>query len=426
MNHVTCTPTASAFVSPDFLNDGSHRPDRREQFSQLLSQALEQQHDGALGVLLEGARSDSDPRMILAVGQQYSRASPEHRDIIDHWLDTLSLEQRLDVCEEREFVDHADLFRKLLQTQRNGPLEDLLYGTLYAGKSGRYFEEIGRQRAHASDQQKALMDNWQKELSFTQRGAYLKGLGELHKLNAIHRHVSDFVDDKTFLRLQLTSKHVGHYLNKTGRWIAIQASQLHQLSGEVRSKVFWQLLSDTQALSDPHQRMLALEGLARAVDARPEVGISEFEMLMNTIVTLGPEFQVTPLTALAPRLASWKFAWNYCPHLRHSSMLDAIGQLPQPEWRFAPLEATVRATTNSPMYSRAGNKLLELFQSIDVEGLPDRDLRSWTHLLSTYCDSGHAGPGSTAKLVKKTRAVIEKLQPDQRATLLTLLPNEQR
>ncbi|MBU7575540.1 MAG: hypothetical protein KAF64_19430 [Hydrogenophaga sp.] len=429
MNPVVTPSNAPTTFSADTFNDGSPRLDRRDQFSQLLSQALDQQHDGALGVLLEGARSDSDPRMILVVSHQYSHANPGQKESIDRWLDTLSLQQQLDFCEEREFLDHADLLHKLLQKQRNDKVEDLLNGTLRAGKESRYFKEIGRQCAGASGQQKALIDRWQKELSYSQREAYLDGMGLLPKLNTVWQQVADFVDDKTLLSLQLTGKYLGQKIGEgqPGRLIAAKASQLHKLSGAARSEQFLQLRSGATSLSDPHQRMAALKGLAGAVDVRPEAGISEFQALMSDIESSEPEFQVTPLSVLASRLASWPFAINFHVNGRYSSMLHAIKQLTRPEWRLGPLDATVRATTNSPIYSKKAAELLDLFLSMQVEDLSPPHLHTWTQLLRTYFDSGHWVSVSGRKaLVEKTQGAIEKLPATQRDLLLPMLPSPQR
>lgn len=360
------------------------RLDRKHEFLQQLSQTLEQQHDGALATLLESARADSDSRMITVVSQQYSQASLGQKAMIDLWLDTLSLEQRLNFGEEREFVDYAEFFHKMLRKGRDDLVEDLLYAILYSNKSERYFEEIGRQRAHATDDQKKLIDHWQKELSGLQRQGYLSGVGELPRLNAVWQQVAHFVDDKTLLSLRLANKFVGSHIveNQAGRLIVAKASQLHRLSGEARTGKFLQLLSDAKALPDSAE----------------EVGQ-----------------KIAALTALASALEPWKNDASIFQ--MYKPLMHDIQQLPRPEHRLAPLDAVVRATSHSRILSMEQVTMRDTFLSVDVASLPREHLPTWTHLLATYY-LNHPIVGDTWRtFLDNAWAVIDALPEGQRQAL---------
>ena len=375
----------SAATSAQPFQPEPSRLDRKHEFLQQLSQTLEQQHDGALATLLESARTDSDSRMIAVVGQQYSQASLGQKAMIDLWMDTLSLEQRLNFGEEREFVDYAELFHKMLRKGRDDLVEDLLYGILYSNKSERYFEEIGRQRAHATDDQKKLIDHWQKELSGPQRQGYLSGRGMLSKLNAAWRNISPFVDGDTLLRLERSNKYVGQHMGErqAGRLIVAKASQLHRLSGEARTGKFLQLLSDARALPD------SAEEVGQKIEA---------------------------LTALASALKPWKNDASIFQ--MYKPLMQDIQQLPRPEWRFAPLDAVVQATSHSRILSMEQVTMRDTFLSVDVASLPREHLPTWTQLLATYY-LNHPIVGDTWRtLLDNAWAVIDALPEGQRQALL--------
>lgn len=153
-------------------NGESQPTDRENQFSDLLSECLKQQHDGALDILLQGALQDSNPRMIGIVGRHLIQASVGQRQAIVNWTRMLSHEQ-LDEFNAQWHPIKTQLQTK--QTAREHKLHELLKNTLqsanasylprvlaWIGKSqsARLVDVVAGQFFHANEPQRQVMVDW--------------------------------------------------------------------------------------------------------------------------------------------------------------------------------------------------------------------------------------------------------------------------
>lgn len=194
-------------------SDYSQPTDRRKEFADIFSASLEQQCDGALNIMLEGARKDRDPEMVRLVGQHLVHANADQRQTIVSWTTTLSHEQRA-------------VFDSGSQTGLRNALEQnhpcLGVHLELVRQNDGLCREIGYLYKHAAGWAIAEIDRWSETLDSDQLDAFLGGKrAKLLTYATDKSSLLDYMDANSMARLSLVSKEIQTQTMKRPRFEAV-------------------------------------------------------------------------------------------------------------------------------------------------------------------------------------------------------------
>lgn len=384
-------------VSPSISSRGHNEVDdplsrRATEFSHLLQQALEQRHDEALQVLLQGAREERAPRFAGLVGEHHPDACKAQRQHINAWTHRISDDQLSAFaagCEKRETEFRQALERSI--QQRDHKALKVLLNQITSSRHRPFFKAVGTLYSALSREDRNLILEWQKQLPRTQHQNFKRyaGFACAEKLKTVTL-IAPFLGAKDFLALHDTDPTVSLRLVKNpasrSRVLAAKAARLEERTD------FDNLFKKTRELKNPHLQMDALKSLACALLRLPsDDRSSSFDALLNAAEELASEVDPASLVqVLAEALVASPLLLN---DDRARRLLVCIERIPSPEPKLVSLEKAYRAVKPFPDFNPVrfaiGEAMTAVLPHVNVQKSSHPQLLALVYAVRLLFKEGH-------------------------------------